>query len=117
MKCPGRTPLLLDLGQDKDGRLAQIRRQLGRNQSLWKQPLEGSESTLKEGGRRRAKGGQGQLHQWLPQWLPREEAQWRPLPLVPGALGMEERRRVDLSGAGAQRAANTGSAYPGLAWG
>lgn len=70
MKCPGRTPLLLDLGQDKDRRLAQIRRQLGRNQSLWKQPLEGSESTLKEGGCRRAKGGQGQLHQWLPQWLP-----------------------------------------------
>lgn len=82
------------------------------------EPVEAvSENAQKEGGGWRAKGGQRQLHQWLPQPLPQEKVQWRPLPLVPGALGTEERGRVDLSGAGAQRAANTGSAYPGLAWG
>lgn len=68
----------------------------------WKQPLEGSESPLEEGGGQRAKGGPGLLHQWLPQWLLGEKARWRPLPLVPGALGMEERGRIGLSGAGAQ---------------
>lgn len=36
------------------------------------------------------------------QWLPLEKAGWRPLPLVPGALGMKERGRVSLSGASAQ---------------
>lgn len=46
--------------------------------------------------------GQGRLHQWLPQRLPREKARRRPSPLVPGALGMEGRGRVSLSGAGAQ---------------
>lgn len=42
------------------------------------------------------------MRQWLPQWLPREKAGWRPLPLVPGAPGTKERGRVSLSGAGAQ---------------
>lgn len=36
-----------------------------------------------------AREGPGRLHQWLPEWLPREKSPWQLLPLVPGALGKE----------------------------
>lgn len=40
---------------------------------------------------REAREGPGRLHQWLPEWLPREKSPWQLLPLVPGALGKERR--------------------------